>query len=167
MVQDTLNYMRMESKPDELEWNSFSFKMLVEHLNRKLSDLVEEKHLQVHLDLDDVYVEADSEQIITVVTNFYSNAIRYTSEGEEIYISIKRQNDKARFEIENTGIFIPEKEMHLIWEPFYRLEKSRNRDSGGTGLGLLMINSITSIPFLTLYVENKKNSHRLNSITIF
>ena len=154
MVQDTLNYMRMESKPDELEWNSFSFKMLVEHLNRKLSDLVEEKHLQVHLDLDDVYVEADSEQIITVVTNFYSNAIRYTSEGEEIYISIKRQNDKARFEIENTGIFIPEKEMHLIWEPFYRLEKSRNRDSGGTGLGLLIVSKILDLHHSHYGVEN-------------
>ena len=154
MVQDTLNYMRMETKPDELEWNSFSFKMLVEHLNRKLSDLVEEKNLQVHLDLDDVYVEADSEQIITVVTNFYSNAIRYTSEGEEIYISIKRQNDKARFEIENTGIFIPEKEMHLIWEPFYRLEKSRNRDSGGTGLGLLIVSKILDLHHSQYGVEN-------------
>lgn len=154
MVQDTLNYMRMETKPDELEWNSFSFKMLVEHLNRKLSDLVEEKNLQVHLDLDDVYVEADSEQIITVVTNFYSNAIRYTSEGEEIYISIKRQNGKARFEIENTGIFIPEKEMHLIWEPFYRLEKSRNRDSGGTGLGLLIVSKILDLHHSQYGVEN-------------
>lgn len=144
----------METKPDELEWNSFSFKMLVEHLNRKLSDLVEEKNLQVHLDLDDVYVEADSEQIITVVTNFYSNAIRYTSEGEEIYISIKRQNDKARFEIENTGIFIPEKEMHLIWEPFYRLEKSRNRDSGGTGLGLLIVSKILDLHHSQYGVEN-------------
>lgn len=154
MVQDTLNYMRMETKPDELEWNSFSFKMLVEHLNRKLRDLVEEKHLHVHLDLDDVYVEADSEQIITVVTNFYSNAIRYTSEGEEIYISIKRQGDKARFEIENTGIFIPEEEIHLIWEPFYRLEKSRNRDSGGTGLGLLIVSKILDLHHSHYGVEN-------------
>lgn len=154
MVQDTLNYMRMESKPDELEWSSFNFKMLVEHLHKKMSHLAEEKHLNVSIDLEDVYVEADSEKVMTVVMNLYSNAIRYTSMDEEIYISIKRHDKTARFEIENTGIFIPENELELIWEPFYRLEKSRNRDSGGTGLGLLIVSKILELHKTTYGVLN-------------
>lgn len=145
MVQDTLNYMRMESKPDELELSSFNFKMLVEHLDKKMRHLAEEKHLNVCIDLDDVYVEADSDQIMTVVMNLYSNAIRYTSPNESIYITIKRYHETARFEIENTGIFIHDDELDLIWEPFYRLEKSRNRDSGGTGLGLLIVSKILKL----------------------
>ena len=142
MVQDTLNYMKMENPEDFLEYSSFNLKMLVEHLNKKVEHLMGEKHLHIHLDLDDVYVEADSEQIMTVVTNLYSNAIRYTPDGDHIYVTLKRYDDKVRFEIENTGIFIPEAEIDRIWEPFYRLEKSRNRDSGGTGLGLLITNKI-------------------------
>lgn len=145
MVQDTLNYMRMESKPDELDLSSFNLKMLVEHVHKKMSHLAEEKHLNVLTDLDDVYVEADSDQIMTVVMNLYSNAIRYTSSDEAIYITIERYDKTARFEIENTGIFIPENELDLIWEPFYRLEKSRNRDSGGTGLGLLIVSKILEL----------------------
>lgn len=142
MVQDTLNYMKMENPEDFLEYSSFNLKMLVEHLNKKVEHLMGEKHLHIHLDLDDVYVEADSEQIMTVVTNLYSNAIRYTPDGDHIYVTLKRYDDKVRFEIENTGIFIPEAEIDRIWEPFYRLEKSRNRDSGGTGLGLLITSKI-------------------------
>lgn len=142
MVQDTLNYMKMENPEDVLEYSSFNFKMLIEHLNKKVEHLMGEKCLHIHLDLDDVYVEADSEQIMTAVTNLYSNAIRYTPDGDHIYVTLKRQDDKVKFEIENTGIFIPEAEIDRIWEPFYRLEKSRNRDSGGTGLGLLITSKI-------------------------
>lgn len=145
MVQDTLNYMRMESKTDKLEISSFNLKMLVEHLDKKMRNLAEEKYLKVYTDLEDVYVEADSDEILTVVMNLYSNAIRYTSPKESIYITVKRYNDRVRFEIENTGTFIHEDELDLIWEPFYRLEKSRNRDSGGTGLGLLIVSKILQL----------------------
>lgn len=142
MVHDTLNYMKMENPEDVLEYSSFNLKMLIEHLNKKVEHLMGEKSLHIHLDLDDVYVEADSEQIMTAVTNLYSNAIRYTPDGDHIYVTLKRQGNKVKLEIENTGIFIPEAEIDRIWEPFYRLEKSRNRDSGGTGLGLLITSKI-------------------------
>ena len=142
MVQDTLNYMKMENPEDILEYSSFNLKMLIEHLNNKVKHIMGEKKLHIHLDLDDEYVEADSSKIMTVVTNLYSNAIRYTPDGDHIYVSLKRFGSKVQFEIENTGIFIPEEELDRIWEPFYRLEKSRNRDSGGTGLGLLITSKI-------------------------
>ena len=142
MVQDTLNYMKMENPEDILEYSSFNLKMLIEHLNNKVKHIMGEKKLHIHLDLDDEYVEADSSKIMTVVTNLYSNAIRYTPDGDHIYVSLKRFGSKVQFEIENTGIFIPEEELDRIWEPFYRLEKSRNRDSGVTGLVLLITSKI-------------------------
>ncbi len=146
LVQDTLNYMKMESQPEEaLDLSSFNIKMLVEHLNGRLQNIMFEKELHVHLDLEDIYVEADSEQIMTVMMNLYSNAIRYTPNNEEIYISIHRIGSVARIEIENTGTSIPEDEIDKIWEPFYRLEKSRNRDCGGTGLGLLIVSQILKL----------------------
>ncbi len=82
---------------------------------------------------------------MTVMMNLYSNAIRYTPNNEEIYISIHRIGSVARIEIENTGTSIPEDEIDKIWEPFYRLEKSRNRDCGGTGLGLLIVSQILKL----------------------
>ena len=118
MVHDTLNYMKMENPEDVLEYSSFNLKMLIEHLNKKVEHLMGEKSLHIHLDLDDVYVEADSEQIMTAVTNLYSNAIRYTPDGDHIYVTLKRQGNKVKLEIENTGIFIPEAEIDRIWEPF-------------------------------------------------
>ena len=146
MVQDTLNYMKMESvSEDVLDLSSFNIKMLVEHLNTRLESIAIEQQLSVHLDLEDIYVEADSDQIMTVMTNLYSNAIRYTPKHEAIYISIHRIGAIARVEIENTGTSIPENEIDKIWEPFYRLEKSRNRECGGTGLGLLIVSQILKL----------------------
>ncbi len=146
MVQDILNYMKMESmSEDVLDISSFNIKMLVEHLNSRLESIAIENQLQVHLDLEDIYVEADSEKIMIVMTNLYSNAIRYTPQNEDIYISIHRNGPIARIEIENTGTSIPENEINKIWEPFYRLEKSRNRECGGTGLGLLIVSQILKL----------------------
>ena len=89
------------------EHHAVSTPQLIEHLNKEVGHLMGQKHLEIHLDLDDVYVEADSEKIMTVVTNLYSNAIRYTPDGAHIYVTLKRHEDKVRFEIENTGISSP------------------------------------------------------------
>ncbi|HAX73034.1 MAG TPA: sensor histidine kinase [Firmicutes bacterium] len=157
LVQDTLSYMKMEKQPDLLEMSSFNLKMLVEHLHKKLEDIANERDLTVHVKLEDVYVEADAEQIVTVVMNLYSNAIRYTPPKQQIHIDLFRVGDKARLEIENTGIWIPEDELQKIWQPFYRIEKSRNRDSGGTGLGLLIVSKILDLHESQYGVMNTDN----------
>ena len=157
LVQDTLHYMKTENQTiDSLDLSSFNITMLVEHLNKRMQTMVSEKALSVHLQLEDIYVEADSDQIMTVMLNLYSNAIRYTPVNEDIYITISRKDEKALIEIENTGATIPKDEMSKIWEPFYRLEKSRNRDCGGTGLGLLIVSQILKLHKTEYGVINTK-----------
>lgn len=85
------------------------------------------------------FVEGDRDRIEQVITNFLTNAVRYTKEGNTISV---RLNDKGAYilvEVENQGEHIAEEELKNIWDKFYKIDKSRTREAGGTGLGLSIV----------------------------
>jgi len=85
----------------------------------------------------------DPEQIKTVLKNVLDNAIKYSREDSEaVRISVDVQNRRAVIEIEDSGIGIDPEALAYIWEPFYRADKSRSRDTGGYGLGLSLCKTI-------------------------
>jgi len=87
-------------------------------------------------------IEVQYENLIIVINNFLSNAIRHVSENGEINVSVNSIKDKLIIEIYNSGSNISETEFENIWQPFYRIDKSRNRKYGGTGLGLSIVKKI-------------------------
>jgi signal transduction histidine kinase len=85
----------------------------------------------------------DPEQIKIVLKNVLDNAIKYSREDSEaVQISVDVQNGRAIIEIEDSGIGIEPEALVYIWEPFYRADKSRSRDTGGYGLGLSLCKTI-------------------------
>src|SRR5699024_7225715 len=70
------------------------------------------------------------------------NAIFYSPPDNDIYIAAKTQSGKFRFRIENTGVHIPNEDLSKIFEPFYRVDHSRSRQTGGSGLGLYIVQKI-------------------------
>ena len=103
---------------------------------------IEEKKIQFKLIGEEVIIEADQDRIFQVVTNILSNAIKYTSEEDTIMIKLYKEYEYAVCEIEDTGIGIPQEEVAHIFERFYRADKSRNRKTGGAGIGLAIVKSI-------------------------
>ena len=85
-----------------------------------------------------VYVLADSEGLKKVFRNFLTNAIRYSPKGAKLTVCFPENG----FSLENEGTFIPEKALPKLFEAFYRVEDSRNRKSGGSGLGLYIVRMI-------------------------
>jgi signal transduction histidine kinase len=91
----------------------------------------------------EVKAEVDPEQIKTVFENVLNNAVKYSKpESEPIQVSCKRQESYAVIRITDKGIGIPEEELSHIFEPFYRVDKSRSKDTGGYGLGLSLCKTI-------------------------
>ena len=87
--------------------------------------------------------EVDPEQVKTVFENVFNNAIKYSQpDGEPIRVSCKKQESFAVIQITDKGIGIPEEELAHIFEPFYRVDKSRTKDTGGYGLGLSLCKTI-------------------------
>ena len=87
-------------------------------------------------------IEADQDRVFQVITNLLSNAIKYTNEEDKIIIKLYRKAEYLVCEIIDTGIGIPHEEIPYIFERFYRADKSRNRKTGGAGIGLAIAKSI-------------------------
>ena len=74
--------------------------------------------------------------------NYLSNAIRYTVDGGHIEISAARTDSGIRLTVFNEGEGLPEEELPKIWEKFYRTDRARTREAGGTGIGLSLVHAI-------------------------
>jgi len=141
----------------------------------KLQLQASEKNISVTVAGETATVNADRDRIHQVVTNLLSNAIKYTQRnGEiqrktqeetqeetqeaiqgEIQIKIQAHPESGELVIEDNGIGIPESEQSLIFERFYRTDKSRTRKTGGAGIGLAIVKSIVSAHGGTIAVESR------------
>jgi len=101
-------------------------------------------------------IQGDKAQIKTVLSNIIGNAVNYSPESNLVDIGIKQENDTIVLSVENTGISIEPQELLKIWEPFYRIDKSRNRNTGGSGLGLYIVRIILDLHGLTYRFEPTK-----------
>ncbi len=147
LIVEMLELAKLESGTYKLDMTTFSIGELIQQVYTKLLFSMEEKHLQVNIDVDpSIFVKANRSRIEQVVVNLLSNAIRYTPDGEKIQVSVMEMEDTVKVEIENTGNPIPEESLEKIWDRFYRLDASRSRHTGGTGLGLSIVKNIFRPP---------------------
>ncbi|KAB2443454.1 sensor histidine kinase [Bacillus luti] len=159
LIVEMLELAKLESGTYKLEMTTFSIGELIQQVYTKLLFSMEEKHLQVDVDVNSsIYVKANRSRIEQVVVNLLSNAIRYTPDGEKIQVSVVETEDTVKVEIENTGNPIPEESLEKIWDRFYRLDASRSRHTGGTGLGLSIVKNILDLHHAEYGVYNTANS---------
>ncbi|HDX9651519.1 MULTISPECIES: sensor histidine kinase [Bacillus] len=159
LIVEMLELAKLESGTYKLDMTTFSIGELIQQVYTKLLFSMEEKHLQVNVDVDSsIFVNANRSRIEQVVVNLLSNAIRYTPDGEKIHVSVIELEDIVKFEIENTGNPIPEESLEKIWDRFYRLDASRSRHTGGTGLGLSIVKNILDLHHAEYGVYNTTNS---------
>ena len=145
MVKELLTVSRIEK-------NAFMMKKtdVAEQLRQQLADmteLIENKQLVLSVDIPEhLYAQVNPEMMEKVFSNLLFNAIRYTPEGDKNQIRIVMKADYGNgqfdFQIENTGVFIPKDALPHVFEAFYRVEQSRNRQTGGSGLGLYIVKMI-------------------------
>ena len=123
------------------------------------------KELRMSVEGSDSRIFADKYRIDQVLMNLMSNAIKYTPEGGNIDIRISETEDSVILEFEDNGIGIPEEELPLIFERFYRADKSRNRMTGGSGIGLAIVRSIIAAHGGTVEVRSSLNSGTCFTLT--
>ncbi len=108
-----------------------------------LGYLGEKKNIKILLDVEeDFEIEVDAGLLKEALTNLIENAIKYGDENQSIKVIGRRAGKKTRVSVVNKGEGIPPEEIDKIFERFYRIDSSRNRNSGGVGLGLAVVDSI-------------------------
>jgi two-component system sensor histidine kinase VanS len=131
---------------------------LVRDCLHKYVGFAQDKHIEIGSSLEDsITVSADQEQMRTVLSNIIGNAVKHSPEGAHVDISVFRQDGQVELSIENTGVHIPSDELDQIWEPFYRTDKSRSRDTGGSGLGLYIVKTILDLHKFAYRFENTES----------
>lgn len=162
LVDEMVEVSKSEILINELRLSNVNFTQMIYKLVERQSFLIEQKNIHKKLDLlDDVYINCDVEKIEKAINNIINNAIKYTPNEESIIIRLfttKKIKEKVILEIENTGVIIDEKYLGDVFEPFFRLEKSRNRKTGGSGLGLYLTSQILKSHNYTHKLKNKENS---------
>ncbi len=107
-----------------------------------LKPIAERAGVTVRAELDaNVHIMASSDELFQIIYNLVENAIKYNRPGGSVSLTVRRESEKVRITVEDTGIGIPEEDLPYIFDRFYRVEKSRDRDEGGTGLGLSIVKS--------------------------
>ncbi len=143
MVQEILTISRLQTPNADYKAEHFDCVPIIQGYLRETEDLIVNRELQINLELRAaVFVDGNRLLIEKVFSNLIGNAIKYSPEGAAIDIAAHKQQGKYLFCIENSGTHIPEEALSKIFDAFYRVDQSRNRKTGGSGLGLYIVQKI-------------------------
>jgi heavy metal sensor kinase len=136
MINDLILLSKFDTTQGELKMDALRLDLLIKDLCHLFQVLAEQKKIALEMDtIDEVTVIGDKTRLQQLFANLIDNAIKYTSKGS-IQITIGREQDVALVKIKDTGIGIPKEEQEDIFKRFYRVDKSRSKETGGVGLGL-------------------------------
>ena len=131
---------------------------LVEEVLADLEPLAQEKGINLIEKCDNVLLMGSDILIYRLVYNLVENAIKYNFSGGTVTVTATQQNSQLHLTVEDTGNGIPEELKERIFEPFFRLDKSRSRELGGVGLGLALVRDIVRVHNGSILVKNNANS---------
>ncbi|WP_242245957.1 cell wall metabolism sensor histidine kinase WalK [Bacillus cereus group sp. BfR-BA-01523] len=157
LIIDMLELAKFESGTYKMEMDVFHIDEMIDYICEQLTSDITAKQLHVHKQLSKIEVVANPHRIEQVVTNFITNAIRYTPEQENIIISTIEENERVKVCVENKGAHIAPEHLEKIWDRFYRGDTSRQRSKGGTGLGLAISKNILELHGAEYGVSNTED----------
>ena len=146
LVKQLLELMKLEYGKNTFNNENFDIVELEKEIIRKSDVMIQKENIKVELDENDsLEVYADEFYIDQVLTNYITNAIKYCdviNNEKRIKITNKINDGKIRVSVFNTSNGLSEEELVRIWNRFYKVDESRNRDNGGTGIGLSLVKAI-------------------------
>ena len=128
---------------------------LAEEILTDLAPLAQEKQVTLRQDCEEVSMVGSDALIYRLFFNLIENAIKYNKPGGTVFVSVKQADENVILEVADTGSGIPEDCMEHIFEPFFRVDKSRSRQMGGVGLGLALCKKIADIHGFQMKIESE------------
>ena len=143
MVQKLLNLNQIEFGKNQVEFERFDVVQVIQSVLNSNQILMEQKEVQLVFETDEpVYVWADEYFTQEVLTNYVSNALHHVEGERKIEVRLEKKSELVRISVFNTGQQIPEEDLDKVWIKFYKVDKARTREYGGSGIGLSIVQAI-------------------------
>ncbi len=157
MINDLILLSKFDSSQVELKMTPLRLDLLVKDICNFFQILVEQKGLTLEMNAtQEMTVMGDKVRLQQLFTNLIDNAIKYTPEGI-IRVTLEKNQENVLVKVSDTGIGIPEQEREKIFKRFYRVDKSRSRETGGVGLGLSIAEWIAHAHHGRIEVDSELN----------
>ncbi len=155
LFSDLLEIARLEYREETIKPDQFDLKSLLEEVADELDYLAKEKNIDLVVDNEHQQVFADRSRIRQVLMNLIHNALKYTDNANgTVRVRYRRNGNKVRVEVMDTGRGIAEEHLDRVFERFYRVDAARSRAMGGTGLGLSIVKQILNAHGENIHVES-------------
>ncbi len=144
LINGILELSKLESKEIKLDIKPAALPELIRKTVETFTPQLVKSKVTCSVDIKETLplVQADQDKIAQVLINLLDNAIKFNKENGSITVTAAIQDDSIKISISDTGLGIPEKDLPRIFERFYRVDKARSRDLGGSGLGLSIVKHI-------------------------
>ncbi len=143
IINDLLSLVKLDYREEGvLNIEDTDLSELVASIVKRINPLAAKKNIGLFLDNNkDVMIEADGMKLTLALSNLVENAVKYTPDGGTVTVTVDADHQNAYFTVKDTGIGISPEEQTKIFNRFYRVDKTRDRETGGTGLGLAITHS--------------------------
>lgn len=158
MVQKLLTLNQLEFGNDVVAMERFDLAALIKNFVQSAEILTRQNGIRVCVeDWEPTYVWGDEYQVEEVFSNYFSNAVNHCGGEKKIIVSLERRERIVRAGVFNTGEPIPEEALPYLWEKFYKVDKARTREYGGSGVGLSIVKAIMESMNRQYGIENYSN----------
>jgi signal transduction histidine kinase len=157
LVGDLLSVSRIEAGATKPQPENFELDGLIEAVMRRVGGTAEKRRIDMRFSPAAQTVFADEGMTEQVLYNYLSNAVDHAPDGGAVKVDCNRtEGDTLRVTVFNEGEPIPEEDISRIWESFYKVDKSRTRAFGGTGIGLSIVKAVMEAQHMSYGVENRE-----------
>lgn len=155
MVGDLEKLAQVESENIILNKSQFNIFEIINNMVRNFESEFDKNNIKTYINGQNLTINADGDKITQVIINLLSNALKYTEANGKVTISLSDLGKEIELRVKDTGIGISQEDLPYIFERFYRADKSRNRQTGGAGIGLTITKAIIQAHNGTIEVESK------------
>lgn len=155
IVNDIIRLSELDHKESIPEFTKIDMYDVAYDRVEFLKSSTREKNININLTGEHVQVMTNESLLVELLDNLIQNAIRYNVQNGKVNVCIRKYGNQSELIVEDTGIGIPKQDQDRVFERFYRVDKSRSRETGGTGLGLAIVKHIVELHDGEILLESK------------
>ena len=158
IISDLLTLVKMDKKSTDINIDEVNINEMVELILKRLRPIAANKNIELVLEsFRPIMAQVDEVKLTSAISNLVENAIKYNVLDGWVHVSLNADHKYFYVKVEDSGIGIPQESQEMIFDRFYRVDKTRSRETGGTGLGLAITKNIILMHRGAIKVYSKEN----------